>query len=228
MNILYLNCANRKNSDYLEYYLEKNNIDLLILSESNNIKNNIKDIFKYKYVSKYKYGLTVCSNYEFKIKPIEYVIEDSNLNINNDNYKERIMNIVFNKLSIVGVHIDYGFYNPFAMNALYKYLSMHNNVDIVIGDFNSGYLNDNLDYMNGGIIFQNGFLYFNEFEKLGYCNIGKNKGLYSFVSPRNNKKYRIDHCFSKINNIDVEYIDEFLENNISDHKALLVKVNSIN
>jgi len=35
--------------------------------------------------------------------------------------------------------------------------------------------------------------------------------------------YRLDHCFIKKGNCSVNYVDEFLENRISDHKGILIE-----
>jgi endonuclease/exonuclease/phosphatase family metal-dependent hydrolase len=223
MKIFFLNCANRCIYNYLNKYIKLNDVDIVILAESKNVKKEISKDFKYFFLSSYKYGLTILSKFPFKIQEIKYVIDDENLRIDNNNYKERIFNISVCNLNIVAVHIDYGFYNPFAMNAIEEYLK-ENDVDIIIGDFNSGYITDNLNYKSSGIIFQNGYLYFKKYEEKGFVDLNKNKKLYSFISRRNNNYFRIDHCFVKNKKIIVEYVDEFLDNKISDHKGIKVEI----
>lgn len=222
MKILFLNCANRKN-DYVKKYAKDYNIDMIILAESKNIRNKISCEFNNSFVSKYNYGISVFSNINMNVKDVDYIINDVELQniIHNDNYKNRILDIAINDYHILAVHIDYGFYNPFAMNKIDEYIRK-NKIDMIVGDFNSGYLNDNLDYKKGGIIFQNGYLYFKKYEEMGYINAKKDCGLYSFASKRGNKKFRIDHCFSKNINLNVEYIEDFLNLNVSDHKGILI------
>lgn len=224
MKILFLNCANRKDCIYLKNYVISNNIDIVILAESKNVRKELSKEFKYTFLSSYKFGLTVLSRIPFKVEDIKYIIDDDRLRLDNDNYYERILNINIRNLNILAAHVDYGFYNPFAMIAIEEYLNSKD-VDIIIGDFNSGFINDNLNYKTGGVLFQNGYLYFKKYEDKGYVDLNKNKGMYSFVTRNKTNFFRIDHCFVKDINLKVKYIDEFLEKNVSDHKGILVEKN---
>ena len=224
MKILFLNCAGRKNV-YVNSYIKKNNIDIAILAESKNIRNKMSREYKNSFISTHNYGISIITNQKIKVSEVDYIINDDELKklINIDNQKERILDISIKNYHILAVHIDYGFYNLFAMNAIKEYLKNHK-IDIIIGDFNSGYLNDNLDYKNGGILFQNGYLYFRNYEDMGYVNMKKNCGIYSFESKKSKRKFRIDHCFVKDKKVNVEYIDEFLELKVSDHKGILLEL----
>lgn len=225
MKILFLNCDNRRNGQYVIDYVKNNNIDIAILTESKNIRNAMADLFEYSFVSDYKYGLTIASNMPFKSKNIDYLIYDERLRarICNDNYRERVIATEFDNLHIISAHVDYGFYNPFAMDAIDDYINK-NDVDIILGSFNSGYINDNLDYQNGGLVFQNGYRYFSKYEQKGFIDPNKDKQMYSFISVRSKRKFRLDHCFIKNIKANVSYVNEFLTLNISDHKGILVEI----
>ena len=132
MKILFLNCANRKNCEYLKNYVISNNVDIVILAESKNVRKELSKEFKYTFLSSYKFGLTVLSKIPFKVEEIKYIIDDDRLRINNDNYCERVLNINIKNLNILAAHVDYGFYNPFAMIAIEKYLNFKDVVEYSI------------------------------------------------------------------------------------------------
>ena len=65
MKILFLNCANRKDCEYLKNYVISNNVDIVILAESKNVRKELSKEFKYAFLSSYKFGY---QKYHLKLK----------------------------------------------------------------------------------------------------------------------------------------------------------------
>ena len=222
IKILYLNCANRKNQSQIKQYLLNNNIDIAILADANSIKNLNIDEYPFRFASKYVLGMFILSKYEFSTSSIDYTIDDKRIGINPDKHQDRLVEIKLTSgLNILAVYVDYGWYNTFAMRAIEDYIKT-NDINIIIGDFNSGYIDDNIDLDTGGVKFQNGYLFFDRYEKMGFFDPHKGSGTYTHINQVKKRRFRLDHCFIKDKSIQVEHIDDFLDNNISDHKGLLV------
>lgn len=166
------------------------------------------------------------SKIDFSIDEIPYIIENKMTGINNDMHRLRVVSIsLTNGLKNLATHVDYSWYNPFAMRAIEEYLNKNSScIDVIIGDFNSGYIEDSLDISTGELVFHAGYLYFNRYENLGFVDPLKGKNEFTFISQRSKRRFRIDHCFIKNTEHSVRYIDYFLNKCISDHKAILVTI----
>ena len=224
MRILFLNCANRKHINEIKDYLFSNSIDVAILADSNCISKMPIEDYPFKFVSENRFGLFILSKIDFLVESLKYTIDDNRIGIDPDKHKDRVINIKLeNNFNILSAYVDYGWYNTFAMRCIEDYVES-NNVDMIVGDFNSGYIDDNLDLNTGGIVFQNGFLFFTRYEKLGYFDPYKGTNTFTHINQAKKRRFRLDHCFIKDKNIRVNHVDEFLENGISDHKGLLMEI----
>ncbi len=223
MKIFFLNCNNRGISDKINELVQDEKLDMVILAESNNILE--LDGFTYVFRSQHKLGLRVFSKINFLVEELNYIIDNEKLLKENTKQYDRLINIQLeNGVSVFATHIDYGWYNPFAMNKLLEEAE-NRKPNIIIGDFNSGYIEDSIDYETGGIVFQNGYLYFDKLEDMGYVDLLKGKGLYTHINTRSKRRFRIDHCFNKNINDRVTHVDTFLEDKVSDHAGLICETN---
>ena len=93
------------------------------------------------------------------------------------------------------------------------------NPDLVIGNFCTGYLEDALD--NSNFKFTTGYIAFTSFENAGYIDPLKGMNEFSYESERGDRE-RIDHVFSKSDNIEAKYVDMLYYG--YDHKAIKVKL----
>lgn len=224
INLLYLNCANRKNKESIKDYLLKNNIDIAVLADANSIKDLDINAFPFRFISKFPLGMVILSKEDFTVSSIDYTINDQRIGINPNRHKDRIVSITLSSgLKILSVYVDYGWYNTFAMRAIEDYIKS-NETDIIVGDFNSGYIDDNIDLDTGGVVFQNGYLFFTRYEDLGFFDPYKGSGTFTHINQVKKRRFRLDHCFIKNAAIKVEHIDEFFDKNISDHKGLLISI----
>ncbi len=224
MKVLFLNCANRKRANDIEQYLINNDIDVAILADAKSISKMRLVEYPYVFESETRFGLFILSKIDFSIKSIDYTIDDIRININPDRHRDRILSIEFSSgYKILAVYVDYGWYNTFAMRCIEDYI-LKNKVDIIVGDFNSGYIDDNIDLNTGGTVFQNGFLFFKRYEELGFFDPYKGSNTFTHINKVKKRRFRLDHCFIKDKNITVNHVDEFLDKGISDHKGLYINI----
>ena len=231
MKIFFLNCNKRYYSSWNDIReslrrksIDIKDIDAFILAEACHFNPKSEEFEVYDNTKKYKNALKIFSKKTFnEPEEIKYIVENDIIKKRypDGHHRYRLLNFIVDKIRITAVHVDHGWYNFIAMKALEASIEKFKS-DIIIGDFNSGYISDCLDVQEGGLIFQNGLLFFSKYETLGYTDPLKNSDEYTFINKRSNRKFRIDHCFiKKTSNYEVKYIDTL---DISDHKGILVTI----
>lgn len=229
MKILFLNC-NKRTKRFLaslEKWVKRHHVDIVILAEACYF-DCVFDAYPYTFVvedKSYRNALKVFAKYPFNIEEINYTVDNDIVKqkFAENMQRYRLLNLDFHDFRMTAVYVTAGWYNYLAMRALEDNLPFFK-PDLILGDFNSGYVDDDL-HAPSSLIFMNGFLFFNRFEKMGYVDRQKGLGLYSYKSKVRDNAFRIDHCFMKADkNYKVSYVLEFLEKNISDHAGVLVEL----
>jgi hypothetical protein len=210
--IYYQNCKKRKANQLaiLEYAFNEEP-ELIILAEASSFDFKLFKDYKFQYLSNNKSGLNILSKFELQLEFIQF---DTKQNRN----KDRIALIKFDNIQIIAVHI------PAETN--YHYQAMERlvgldliEIDLILGDFNTGYKTDS-DV--NGIQFKSGDKNFLLLESTGFTNYGNGRGIKSYRNSRNGRLVRIDHAFIKNSSTKIEYVD-FLSEGF-DHKGLKVTI----
>jgi hypothetical protein len=208
--IYYQNCKKRKaNQLAILEYAFKEEPELMILAEASSFDFKLFKDYKFQYLSNNKSGFNILSMFELELKHIQF---DSKETRN----KDRIVLIKLDNIQIIAVHIPAE--TNYHYQAMEKLLSLDlTDIDLVIGDFNTGYRDDS-DI--NGIQFKSGDKNFHLLESNGFTNYGRGKGIKSYRNNRNGNLVRIDHAFIKNSSTKVEYID-FLSEGF-DHRGIKV------
>jgi hypothetical protein len=206
--VYYQNCKKRKaNQLAILEYAFKEKPELIILAEASSFDFKLFKDYKFQYLSNSKSGLNILSKFELLLEFIQFDTKESR-------NKDRIILIKLDSIQIIAVHIPAE--TNFHYQAMEKLLSLDlTDIDLVIGDFNTGYRDDS--DLNG-IQFKSGDKNFPLLESSGFINYGKGQGIKSYRNNRNGNLVRIDQAFIKNSNIKVEYID-FLSEGF-DHKGI--------
>ena len=226
MKIFFLNCNKRTDKFLAPVYkwVKRNKPDVIVLAEACYFDCSFDGYYSFVPEDKaYKNALKVFARQKFAVEELNYVVHHDivALKYPENLQRFRLLNLDFGDWRMTAVYVTSGWYNYLAMRQIQKAM-LEFSPDLVLGDFNSGYVNDDLQAPSS-IIFLNEFLFFNEFENLRYFDPKKNSGEYSFKGRIGGHKFRIDHCFVRQGKkYEVSYLQEFLDNGISDHAGVLV------
>ena len=225
LKIFYLVCGDKVNfNKELVAKIKQHDYDVVFLAHASKLIDNItKDLPGY-YVNKSssERGISVLSKTPFTIIDVDYKINHPKIDAlyQMDQYKERLLLVEVCGKEIVVVNAPH--HKPFKQIYMVKLTSLvkQEKPSLVIGNFNTGYLEDALD--EEGFVFTTGLLTFDTLEKLGYVDLNKNQGSYSCDTL--GKRERLDHAFFKhpYECLESRYIDMIKLG--FDHKGMQVKL----
>ena len=136
-----------------------------------------------------------------------------------DKYKERMVFVEYlgKKLLVVKAPKQKPYKQIFIVNLLQKVKELV--PSIIIGNFNTGYLEDALDSSN--FKFTTGYISFTSLETDGYNDPMKGLNEFSYESDRGDRE-RIDHVFVNEEIVEAKYVDMLYYG--YDHKAIKLKL----
>ncbi len=224
MKVFYLDCGGKTTfTKHLINKITKHDYDLIFLADAYNIMNTIEKNFpEYKYYnSKYKLGINILAKGEFNFKEISHKTNNPIIDkkYTMDKYEERLFLVEYRDTSFLVVKAPK--HKPYKQIYIVQLIQTVRSLspDIIIGNFNTGYLEDAPNTTD--FKFTTGFIGFTSLEHLGYIDYNKNQGEYSFETERGDLE-RIDHAFSKKPLLESKYIDMLSFG--FDHKGIQIKL----
>lgn len=224
MKVFYLDCGGKATfTKHLINKIAKHDYDLIFLADAYNMMENIENCFpEYQfYNSKYKLGINILAKGKFSFMEIphktDHPLVDKKYTM--DKYEERLFLVEYQNSKFLVVKAPK--HKPYKQIFMVQVIEITRkiNPDIIIGNFNTGYLEDALN--TDDFKFTTGFIGFTSLENLGYNDYNKNNGEYSFETERGDLE-RIDHAFSNKPLVESKYIDMLSFG--FDHKGIQIKL----
>ena len=224
MKIFFLDCGGRTRfTSKLVNHLLKHDYDLIFLADAKDIISDINNsLTNYQlFKSNYQYGINVLSKEEVRITdiPLKSNHKEVDKKYTMDKYKERMIYVEYlnKKLLVVKAPKQKPYKQIFIVNLIKKVKEL--SPSIIIGNFNTGYLEDALD--NSNFKFTTGYISFAALETDGYIDPMKGLNEYSYESERGDRE-RIDHVFVNEEIVEAKYVDMLYYG--YDHKAIKLKI----
>lgn len=224
MKIFFLDCGGiTRFTQKLVTHLIKHDYDLIFLADATAIVNDVnKSLANYKlFKTAYQYGINVLSKEDVKITdiPLKSNHKEVDKKYTMDKYKERMIFVEYldKNIMVVKSPRNKPYKQIFIVNLIQKVKEL--NPSIIIGNFNTGYLEDALD--NNNFKFTTGYIAFASFENVGFVDPMKGLCEFSFESDRGDRE-RIDHVFVKEDIVEAKYVDMLYYG--YDHKAIKLKL----
>lgn len=224
MKVFFLDCGGRTRfTGKLVAHLLKHDYDLIFLADAKEIVNDVnKCLSDYNLVkSNYQYGINILS--KETVKTLDIPLKSNHKEVDKkytmDKYKERMIFVEYldKKLLVVKTPNQKPYKQIFIVNLIQKVKEL--GPSIIIGNFNTGYLEDALD--NSSFKFTTGYISFASLENEGYIDPMKGINEYSFESERGDRE-RIDHVFINEPFDEAKYVDMLYYG--YDHKAIKLKL----
>lgn len=224
MKIFFLDCGGRTRfTSKLVSHLLKHDYDLIFLADAIEIVNDVHKCLPEYQLNKahYQYGINILSKENVKTTdiPLKSNHKEVDKKYTMDKYKERMMYVEYlgKKLMVVKSPRSKPYKQIFIVNLIQKAKEL--NPSVIIGNFNTGYLEDALDTSN--FKFTTGYISFASLENDGYVDPMKGKNEYSYESDRGDRE-RIDHVFVNTDIVEAKYVDMLYYG--YDHKGIKVKL----